>query len=60
MSERTIDKVQIDLDDVESFIGDDTMVQHIESNTSRYLKLFYDVVDSMVPATEIAVNNNDI
>ncbi|KAL2918722.1 DNA replication licensing factor MCM7 [Polyrhizophydium stewartii] len=56
VSDRELDTLEIDLDDLDKF-GAEDMVERIEQNTKRYLNLFYDVVDELLPEPTTAPND---
>ncbi|KAJ8324371.1 DNA replication licensing factor MCM7 [Batrachochytrium dendrobatidis] len=54
VADRTIDTVEVSLDDVDKFDQTGRLVHNIEQNTKRYITLFYEVMDSLLPASETA------
>ena len=53
--------LEIHLDDMEDFfqIKDDvTLNNNILTNTKRYLKIFYEIVDSMMPLKDIQIKDD--
>ncbi|KAJ1344193.1 hypothetical protein BSLG_001333 [Batrachochytrium salamandrivorans] len=54
VADRTIDTVEVALDDVEKFDQTGQLVHNIEENTKRYISLFYEVMDGLLPVSESA------
>ncbi|KAI9096967.1 MCM2/3/5 family-domain-containing protein [Phlyctochytrium arcticum] len=49
VAERTQSKIEIELEDVAAFEDDGELAKNIKHNTKRYVTLFYEVIDSMLP-----------
>ncbi|KND00472.1 DNA replication licensing factor MCM7 [Spizellomyces punctatus DAOM BR117] len=58
IADRTQSKLEISLDDVAAFEETEELAQNIEHNTKRYVTLFYEVIDTMLPENRTAPNDD--
>lgn len=60
VASRETSRVLIELDDIFS-MGDDVLLDHIENNTRRYVNIFSDAIDELIPqSSHIIDNTSDI
>ncbi|KAI8927057.1 MCM2/3/5 family-domain-containing protein [Entophlyctis helioformis] len=58
IANRELDMLEIDLDDLEKFEESAELVSNIENNTRRYVSLFYEVADKLIPDSDAAPGND--
>ncbi|KAI8592590.1 MCM2/3/5 family-domain-containing protein [Geranomyces variabilis] len=58
ISARTQSKLEIALDDIAAFDESEELVHNIELNTKRYVTLFYEAVDALLPETHTVPNDD--
>ncbi|TPX40487.1 hypothetical protein SeMB42_g05974 [Synchytrium endobioticum] len=58
VADRTSNNITIELDDIEAYDPTDDVVPNIERNAYRYLKLFEQAIDKVLPVNQEAPNDN--
>ncbi|KAJ3186748.1 Mcm2-7 hexameric complex component [Gaertneriomyces sp. JEL0708] len=54
IADRTLTKLEVSLDDVAKYDETEKLAFDIENNTRRYVSLFYEVIDDLLPENNVA------